>query len=191
MEFTRREQIMITLLIVLIIAVSGVVFWSKEKPDAVVTPPPTVKPEQNKEPVKHQNIIVYVTGEVKHPGVVSMSHGSRVIDAVNLLGGPTEMANLQGVNLAAPLADGQQIHVPSRDEAGNGSTGARAADGKININTADVTALDTLPGVGPSTAQKIVDYRKTNGLFSSLEELKSVPGIGDSKYQNLKDKISL
>jgi competence protein ComEA len=184
---------MLALLVMLIIAVSGVVLWPKEKPGAVVTPPPSAA-EPNKEPEKHQNIIVYVSGEVKNPGVVSMAHGSRVIDAVNLLGGPTETANVQGVNMAAPLIDGQQIHVPSRDEDAGGLATAIAsgrAGGKVNINTADVTALDTLPGVGPSTAQKIIDYRKNKGPFTSLEDLKKVPGIGENKYQNLKDKISL
>lgn len=192
MEFTRREQIIFALFAVLIIVISGVVFWPKAKPETVVTPPPAT--EQQKEQVKPQNVVVYVSGAVQNPGVVSLAYGSRVIDAVNLLGGPTKTANLQGVNMAAPLTDGQQIHVPSKEESeGSGvATGAgRVTGGKININTADTVALDTLPGVGPSTAQKIIDYRKNSGPFSSLEDLKNVPGIGESKYQHLKDKITL
>lgn len=191
MEFTRREQIMLVLLAVLILAIGGVVFWPKTAPDSVETPPPAAV-EQNKEPVKHQNIVVYVSGAVKNPGVVSMAHGTRVVDAVKLLGGPTETANMQSVNLAAPLVDGQQIHVPDREEtAAGGGTAGTAGRGKININTADAAALDTLPGIGPSTAQKIIDYRKNKGPFSSLEDIKSVPGIGESKYQNLKEYITL
>lgn len=194
MEFTRREQIMIAIIVVGIIAMSGVVFWPKEKPGAVVTPPPAAV-EQKKELPKPKNVVVYVSGAVKHPGVVSMAYGSRVTDAVNLLGGPTETADMAGINLAALLVDGQQIHVPSTGETGGGAAvttlGSRVAGGKININTADTAALDTLPGVGPSTAQKIVDYRKNHGSFTSMEDLKSVPGIGESKYQNLKDKITI
>ncbi len=190
MEFTRREQIMLVLIAVVIMAASGIVFWPREKSGPAVTPPPPVA-EQSTEPVKHHNVVVYVTGAVRNPGVVSMAPGSRVIDAVNLLGGPTETANLNGINMAAPLADGQQVHVPSRDEPAEASAAGRSPGGKININTADAAALDTLPGVGPGTAQKIIDYRKTKGPFSSLEDLKKVPGIGENKYQNLKDKITL
>lgn len=189
-EFTRREQIMLALIAVVIIAASGVVFWPKEKSGSVATPPPPAT-EQNKEPVKHNNVVVYVTGAVKNPGVVSMAPGSRVIDAVNLLGGPTETANLKGINMAALLTDGQQVHVPSREEPDDVLVAGRSPGGKININTADAAALDTLPGVGPGTAQKIIDYRRTKGPFSSLEDLKKVPGIGENKYQNLKDKITL
>lgn len=97
--------------------------------------------------------------------------------------------------MAAPLADGQQIHVPGTAEAGSGpgvAAGAgRRAGGKVNINTADLHALDALPGIGPSTAQKIIEYREQQGPFASLEDLKNVPGIGESKYNNLKDKIVL
>ena len=189
-EFTRREQIMLILIAVVIIAASGVVFWPRETSGPAVTSPPPAA-EHNTEPVKHNNVVVYVTGAVRNPGVISMTPGSRVIDAVNLLGGPTETANLNGINLAAPLADGQQVHVPSREESEGAPAPGRSPGGKININTADAAALDTLPGVGPGTAQKIIDYRKTKGPFSSLEDLKKVPGIGENKYQNLKDKIIL
>lgn len=193
MEFTRREQMMIGFIVVLIITGSSIVFWRQAEPVPVVNNPPPVT-EQSKEPVKHKNIIIYVSGEVKHPGVVSMVPGSRVIDAVNLLGGTTEMADLRSVNMAAPLVDGQQIHVPGTEEAGGGpavTVARRTAVGKISINTADVAALDMLPGIGPSTAQKIIDYRTNQGPFASLEDLKNVPGIGENKYNNLKEKITL
>ena len=189
-EFTRREQIMLVLIAAVIIAASGIVFWPREKSGPAVTSPPPAA-EQHAEPVKHNNVVVYVTGAVRNPGVVSMAPGSRVIDAVNLLGGPTETANLNGINMAAPLADGQQVHVPSREESEDTPAPGRSPGGKININTADAAALDTLPGVGPSTARKIIEYRRAKGPFSSLEDLKKVPGIGENKYQNLKDKITL
>jgi competence protein ComEA len=192
-DFTRREQIFLAVIIVIIICTSGVVFWTKQKPAAIITPPPSPV-DQKKELVKPKEVVVYVSGAVKQPGVVKLPSGSRVIDALNLLGGPLPAADLNGVNLAALLVDGQQIHIPNQGDGGSGSVvtaGSKTPGGKVNINNADAAALDLLPGVGPAMAQKIIDYRKSNGPFRMLEDIKNVPGIGESKYQNLKDKITL
>jgi competence protein ComEA len=192
-DFTRREQMFLAVIMVIIIGTSGIVFWKKEKPAAVITPPSSPV-EQKKEPVKPKEVVVYVSGAVKQPGVIKLPSESRVIDALNQLGGPLPSADLNGINLAALLVDGQQIYVPNQGDGNSGNVmavGSKTPAGKVNINTADAVVLDTLPGVGPAMAQKIIDYRKSNGAFRMLEDIKNVPGIGESKYLNLKDKITL
>jgi len=155
--------------------------------------------------------LVYVCGAVRSPGVVRVPQGARVADALALAGGATGKAELAAVNLAARIADGQQILVPEKaaavggeasgagrgvtavaGAAGAGSTGAGAAPGApVNINTASLEELDTLQGVGPSTAQKIIDYRTANGPFASIDDIKNVSGIGDARFAALKDSITV
>jgi competence protein ComEA len=193
-DFTRREQIIIIVIIIIMISGTGVLFWTKQKP---VVAQPTVPPvEKMKEPVVPKNVVVHIAGAVMQAGVFTLPAGSRVMDALKIAGGPSQGADLNAINLAALLVDGQQIRIPSLDEPGyiNQSVtvrGSKTADAKVSINMADLNALDTLPGIGPSMAQKIIDYRRANGPFQSLEDLKKVPGIGESKYQNLKEKITL
>jgi len=139
-----------------------------------------------------ESIAVYVSGAVNKPGVVSLPAGSRVIDAVNRCGGVLPSADAAKVNMAQPLKDGAQISVPERAAALPGEpTEAAKSDGKININQADAKALDSLPGIGPAMAERIIAYRKQSGGFQSLDELKKVQGIGEAKFAKLKDKITL
>ena len=147
---------------------------------------------------------MYVCGAVRSPGVVRLPDGARVTDALEVAGGPTAKAELAAVNLAAPVTDGQQIVVPERGAvaAAPAAGGARARRPReapwatapaalININTASAEELDALDGVGPSTAQKIIDYRTANGGFKTIEEIKEVPGIGDAKFAAMQDSITV
>lgn len=196
MEFTRREQIFLAVIVVILIGSSGILFWKKDQPAAVTPLPPVLPAAATKENAKPKEVMVYISGAVRQPGVVKLNAEARVIDALNMLGGPLPTADLNAVNLAALLIDGQQIHVPNQGEAGSiavayANHGGQSIGGKVNINTADISALDSLPGIGPAMAQKIIDHRKNNGPFRTPEDIKNVSGIGESKYQTIKDKITL
>ena len=152
-----------------------------------------------------EKVIVHVIGEVNNPGVVTLDEGARIIDAINAAGGKTEEADLSKVNLAYIVEDGTQIYIPRINEnlneielmsteAGqsvitNEEKEENGQETKVNINTANKEKLETLPGIGETTAQKIIDYREANGKFKTIEEIKNVSGIGDAKFDNLKDKI--
>lgn len=142
-------------------------------------------------------IAVHVSGAVAAPGVYELEEGARVADAVELAGGFLEGAAENALNLARVLNDGEQVVVPTAEEhaaqqtAAEALGGAAGVGGKVNINTASAEQLDTLPGVGESTAQKIIADREANGPFSSPEDLKRVPGIGDKKYAELADLITV
>ena len=143
---------------------------------------------------------------MKEPKLAELPQGSRVEDAIRQAGGVTESADLTSINRAALLSDGEKIYIPKRGEAVDpsvsggtvneatgaaGSTGAGALTGKVNLNTADLSQLQTLPGVGPVTAQKIIDYRAQAGGFSSIEDLKNVSGIGDKTFEKMKDGVTI
>jgi competence protein ComEA len=146
-------------------------------------------------------IVVYVTGAVNHAGVFKLPPDSRVVDAVEVAGGFAEGADLNLVNLASPLSDGQQLVIPGLStlptpeltigENGLLVTPTPFAGQLININTADVELLDTLPGIGPTTAQKIVDYREENGPFTSVDELLHIPGIGPSTLEEIRGLVTV
>ena len=140
-------------------------------------------------------VVVHVSGAVVSSGVYELPEGSRVSDAIDAAGGVADDASGDALNLARILVDGEQVIVPTAEErmqelqaAADG--GARPA-GKVNINTATAEQLDTLPGIGESTAQKIIADREANGPFSSPEDLKRVSGIGDKKYAELADRITV
>ena len=136
-------------------------------------------------------VVVDVVGAVRRPGLYRLRQGSRIADAVARAGGATDKADLAQVNLAAPLADGEQVVVPRRGApgavGGGSSTGAPA--GPVQLSTATLEQLDTLPGVGPATAQKILDYREKHGAFSSVDELDAVPGIGPKRLEQLRELV--
>jgi len=138
---------------------------------------------------------VHVVGQVFKPGLYSLPEGSRVDNAISRAGGPKPRAALEAVNLAAPVADGQQIVVPSRREASRALPGGPVAGAtpgvRVHLNSATLEQLDELPGVGPVTAQKILDYRTEHGAFASVDELDAVPGIGPATLAELRDLVDL
>jgi competence protein ComEA len=139
-------------------------------------------------------VVVDVVGAVRRPGLYRLEQGSRVADAVARAGGATGKADLAQVNLTAPLADGEQVVVPRRGGVASAtSTGGAAAPGApaapVQLSTATLEQLDTLPGVGPVTAQKILDYREKHGAFSSVDALDAVPGIGPKRLEQLRDLV--
>ena len=137
-------------------------------------------------------VVVHVVGAVRRPGLYRLQHGRRVADAVARAGGATRRADLSLVNLAAPLADGTQIVVPGRVAAARAAGDAAAAttSGPVHLNSATLEQLDALPGIGPATAQKIVDYRQEHGAFASVDELDAVPGIGPARLEQLRELVT-
>lgn len=135
-------------------------------------------------------IYVHVTGAVATPGLYSLHDGDRVVDAIAAAGGFAADADQAGVNLARLLGDGEQLVVPVVGQAPVAAAGAPAG-GKVNLNTADETALETLPRVGPAMAKRILDWRAKNGRFTAIEDLMSITGIGDKTFDALKDLITV
>jgi competence protein ComEA len=139
-------------------------------------------------------LVIDVAGAVRRPGLYRLRAGSRVDDAIAAAGGPTGKAQLDTVNLAAPVADGEQIVVPGRRAAAGGAAATPPAAGSspsapVDLNSATLEQLEALPGIGPVTAQKILDYRQQHGAFHSVEELQGVPGIGPAHMAQLKGLV--
>lgn len=164
-------------------------------------------------------IAIHITGEVKKTGILYLEKGARIADAIKAAGGAKKNANLNQVNLAYKLEDGQKIYIPNKKEKinqglyieeksgqnvliedsknsekkteNNQNKNKKGVNGKVNINSANQTELEDLKGIGPSLAGRIIEYRETNGKFQKIEEIQNVKGIGDSKYRNIKDNICI
>jgi competence protein ComEA len=135
-------------------------------------------------------VVVDVAGAVARPGLYRLPSGARVDDAVTAAGGPGPNADLEAVNLAAPVADGDRVFVPRQGEPGDpaGDTGTTAPQ-IVNLNSATTTQLDALPGVGPSLASAILEYRRQHGRFATIDELLQVPGVGPAKLAALRPHL--
>ena len=166
--------------------------------------------EINENIKENTKIIVHVSGAVRNEGIVELKEKSRIADAIEMVGGVTEDAYMKDVNLATILEDGMKIYIPTKEEVEkqrenkndsvskdtnldiyNNGSNTRKKNNKVNINTATKEELDTLPGIGESTANKIISYREEKGNFKSIEEIKEVSGIGDSKYEQIKNLIEI
>jgi competence protein ComEA len=186
----RALAYVIALLVALVVA--GRLAFGRAEPGPARTSPVAM----HAEPAPVKKLLVHVVGAVREPGLYRLDDGSRVDDALRAAGGPKPKAALDLINLAAPVADGQQVIVPWRGQ-GDGAGGSAAAGaagapaGPVHLNSATLEQLDTLPGVGPVTAQKILDYRNEHGAFSSVDELDSVPGIGPARLAELKKLVDL
>lgn len=168
------------LLILLGILASGVIWLTAAPPrgePVTLRPPPTPLP-----------LVVHVAGAVTNPGVYALPPGSRVQDALQAAGGPAPDADLNRTNLAAPLSDGTQVNIPSKTSP---SSASGASTTLININTATADELATLPGIGPLTAQRIVEHRAQFGPFTTLEDLTQVFGVGPATLEQIEPLITL
>lgn len=155
-------------------------------------PPPAAPAKIEVRSAANGRVVVDVAGEVERPGVYHLPASARVEDALERAGGATRRADLTQINRAAKVEDGRQILVPARPrpgEAAVAAAGPAATEAPINLNTATLEQLDTLDGVGPATAQKILDYREEHGGFGSVDELDQIPGIGEKRLAALRERV--
>ena len=212
MEFTTKQKIIIISIIIVLIIVGIYVYNIRFSEDINEN---TNENQLNTSFVenilekddKNKEIIVHITGAVKKNGIVKLKDGARIYDAIEMAGGSTDDADLSKINLAYVLEDGQKVYIPKIGEInqenaeeeyitfeyGNNKNIIqdynKGGNEKVNINTANQTELETLPGIGTATAEKIIDYRNKNGKFSSIEDIQNVKGIGNAKYENIKERI--
>src|SRR5919109_5591558 len=189
----RRRPLLVAAVALVLILLAGrfVLGAGTTTPAAPLPPPPEGAGVTG---LPSARVVVHVVGAVRSPGLYRLEQGSRIADAVARAGGATPKAQLAQVNLAAPLADGEQVVVPRRGAPGAdlpaGSAGATGApSAPVQLSTATLEQLDSLPGIGPATAQKILDYRAKHGAFSSVDELDAVPGIGPKRLDQLRDLV--
>lgn len=176
------------------------------KPASATQAPPATEPIQPTEPPPLTELTVHVAGAVKQPGVYHLPPNSRVDDAIRQAGGATVNADLDALNLAEPITDGQKIYVPRKGEmppptlaskTPNSTTQAHSRDSKshsavrfpLDLNTATAEQLEAIPGIGPVLAQRIVDYRRANGRFQSVDDLLEVQGIGQKRLENMRPYV--
>jgi competence protein ComEA len=197
----KEKKIMFTIAIILgIIFIIKIIDNNYQKQDNQNIETGIIQVENPKEEQDiEEKIVIYITGEVKKEGVIELKLGSRIADAIEKAEGLTENANIKNVNLAYELEDGQKIYIPNKNEEQTiitENSGITVNENKeqnqtININKADSDELQNLNGIGKSLAGTIIKYREENGKFKKIEELMNVPGIGESKFNNIKDKIKV
>lgn len=205
MELSFKQKLAIGIVGVLIIVGVGVyIYWANKAEEEYDFNNFYANTEPDKK--KENTIIVHITGEVKNAGIIELPEESRIADAIEQAGGVTEEADLDQVNLAFVLSDGQKIYIPNKKEreaneekayitaeSGNNVIIKDKVEGgkkqKVNINEAKQEDFEELPGIGPSIAKKIIEYREQNGKFTSIDELQEVKGIGEAKFENIKEYI--
>lgn len=178
----------------LVVCVAAFVAWRSRPqvtpvpPAAAVSAPPAAAPSS-----AAARLIVSVNGKVQRPGLVELPAGARVADAIAAAGGALPGADLSGLNLARKVIDGEMIAVgvPAPPGAGPAGGGGTAGGGLVNLNTATVAELQTLPGIGEVLAQRIVEHRDRHGGFRAVTDLRQVEGIGDAKFRQLKDRVTV
>ena len=218
-EFNKKQKIILGIIISIIIISFLYYIYTKDDQISISTEETIeeniVEEETEEENIVEENIIVHVSGAVNKEGIVELAPNSRISDAIDQAEGLKENADTKEINLAFKLEDGMKIYIPTigennnieNEESSNYITSFggivqaqeenieinsdKKTSQKININTATQTELETLPGIGPSTSTKIINYREENGKFQTIEEIKEVSGIGDAKYENIKDLISV
>ncbi|HEX6700840.1 MAG TPA: ComEA family DNA-binding protein [Gaiellaceae bacterium] len=186
LPFSRRRALVGAAALIVVLFVGGRLFVHA----GTAVPAQPLAPPLTTTSAAPAEVVVDVTGAVRRPGLYRLAQGARVADAVRRAGGATRRADLSLVNLAQLVADGEQVVVPRRGAPAPAAGGTAASTGPIHLNSATVEQLDTLPGVGPVTAQKIVDYRAKHGAFSSVDELDAIPGIGPARLDQLRGLVA-
>ena len=203
MDWLKNKKyiyIVIGICIVIICIIACFIFESHNKSEDKNSIEDNIEIEQKTEEVEtKKEIIVHIAGEVNNPGIIKIKEGSRIIDVVNMAGGFTNEADTDKVNFAYEVKDEQKIVIPNVnkkeeetkiiDEDESFIEGGSSNSSMVNINTATQSELESLTGIGPSMASKIIDYREKNGKFKSKDELKNVPGMGKSKYESNKEEV--
>ena len=172
----------------LLVAIAAGAWWGGGRPEAPPTSPDTFSTLASAAPPSM--ITVHVAGLVSRPGLVELTEGSRVADAIAAAGGMLPAASAGSINLAALVADGDQIVIPGPDGVA-GPSGAKSPAGKLNLNRATTAELDALPGVGPVIAERIISFRDEFGPFQSVDDLLDVPGIGEARLADLRERLQV
>lgn len=206
-----KQKKIILIIVLIIVLIIYYYFSTKDSTDEIDSQNLEITNTENIEEKEEEKIVVHITGAVNKEGIVELETGARIADAIEKAGGSKENADIKNINLATILEDGMKIHIPTIEETNtnkdkttennensqtitetiDNASDTKKTQGKVNINTANIEELDTLPGIGPSTASKIISYRQENGKFKNIEELKEVSGIGEAKYEKIKDLITI
>lgn len=204
-NLSNQEKITIILLLIVIVVGVGIVLYKNinSEDNFVINRASDISENNPAIQIEVPPLIIHIAGAVKIPGVYQLKSTDRIVDAVKIAGGATEEANLDLINLAALLKDGQKIIIPYKAYSETGeeintntynyvasaysSSGSTSA--KININTANANMLQNLPGIGPVLSERIIEYRNQNGLFGVIDDIIDVSGIAEKKYEGIKDQI--
>lgn len=185
-----------TILVLLSAGGMGYHLLNKDSAPTATWEEPT-KDAPNEDTNEPKEIFVYLTGEVKNPGVYKLKTESRLYEAIELAGGLTEKADSKAINLAKVLQDEDHFHLPAKGETTSYdynpslNPSGTTNQGKINLNTATQKELESLPGIGPTLASRIIEYRKANGFYQTIEDVKKVSGIGEKRFEAIKDLITV
>ena len=201
------KNIIIGAIIIALTIIGYYVYGRQTNEEQLLTSEEAIDKAQDQQLNEQAEIIVHITGAVEKEGIVTLKENSRIADAVEAAGGLKEDADMSKINLAYVLEDGMKIKIPSVNDKDEGTkqdvtneeeivdiipeSNIKSEKEMVNINKASQTELETLPGIGPSIALKIINYRNENGKFSNIEDLKKVSGIGENKYENIKALISV
>lgn len=210
--FTKKEQIVILIIAFIIILTIGfkmvypnigsskkqVLSLKTHDDEELIVKHREVDENKNKDKIEDDEsdiIMIHISGQVYRPGIVELEYGKRLIDAIELAGGLTEEANIDSINLAKKLSDEEKIYIPKIGEESDLSLNIDLMDennksNKVNINTCTIDELKTLPGIGDVIAGRIIEYRQSNG-FKNIEDLMNVSGIGNKKFEDLKDLVTV
>jgi len=206
--FENKEKLIIAIIGIVLIISIVVYFLDKDEAEEYIEVNNEIagldmEGESQEIEEEYEEIILHIVGAIKNPGIVRIKEGSRIVDVIEAAGGITEDADMSKINLAYIVEDGQKIFVPSiTDEITEETEYVTSESGDniivdnnegenmmVNINKATQTELETLPGIGPAMALRIIEHREENGNFENIEDIKNVKGIGDAKFENIKNNI--